>query len=81
MSKRMVEMRNELKSSTKIIASGVNQTGVDIEVVAKFWEPMVDNFQKRKYLTWGINDPNKSADQPRICPQKRCYHVHLYLKD
>ena len=66
--KRMVEMRNELKSSTKIIASGVNQTGVDIEVVAKFWEPMVDNFQKRKYLTWGINDPNKSADPTPYLP-------------
>ena len=60
--KRMAKLRNKLKSKTKIIASGVNQVDVDIEAVAKFWEPMVDNFQKRKYLTWGINDPSKSAD-------------------
>ena len=59
---RMVALRKELGSPTKIIASGVNQEGVDIDAVAAFWEPLVDNFQKRKYLTWGINDPEKSAD-------------------
>lgn len=69
---RMVELRNKLKSSTKIIASGVNQEDVDIEAVAKFWEPIVDNFQKRKYLTWGINDPLKSADPtPYLPPEER----------
>lgn len=66
--RRMVELRNQLKSSTKIIASGVNQEGVDIEAVAGFWEPIVDNFQKRKYLTWGINDPSKSADTAPYLP-------------
>lgn len=66
--RRMVELRNMLKSSTKIIASGVNQEGVDIEAVAGFWEPIVDNFQKRKYLTWGINDPSKSADPAPYLP-------------
>jgi len=65
---RMVEFRNKLRSPTKIIASGVNQVGVDIEEVAKFWEPIVDNFQKRKYLTWGINDPSKSADPSPYLP-------------
>lgn len=70
--KRMVELRNKLKSPTKIIASGINQEGVDIEAVAKFWEPIVDNFQKRKYLTWGINDPLKSADPtPYLPPEER----------
>lgn len=69
--KRMVELRNRLKSSTKIIASGINQVGVDINAVAKFWEPIVDNFQKRKYLTWGFNDPSKSADPtPYLPPQE-----------
>jgi radical SAM protein with 4Fe4S-binding SPASM domain len=69
--KRMVELRNRLKSSTKIIASGVNQVDVDIEMVAKFWEPIVDNFQKRKYLTWGICDPSKSADaMPYLPPEQ-----------
>jgi len=66
--KRMVDMRNKLKSATKIIASGVNQVGVDIDEVAKYWEPIVDTFQKRKYLTWGINDPNKSADSTPYLP-------------
>lgn len=70
--KRMVRLRNELGSSTKIIASGVNQEGVDIETVAAFWEPLVDNFQKRKYLTWGINDPGKSADPtPYLPPEEQ----------
>lgn len=66
--KRMVELRNQLKSATKIIGSGVNQEGVDIEAVAAFWEPLVDNFQKRKYLTWGINDPSQSADPTPYLP-------------
>ena len=66
--KRVMELRNQLKSSTKIIASGVNQVDVDIEAVAKYWEPLVDNFQKRKYLTWGINDPSKSADPTPYLP-------------
>jgi radical SAM protein with 4Fe4S-binding SPASM domain len=69
---RMVNMRNQLGSATKIIASGVNQEGVDIEAVAAFWEPLVDNFQKRKYLTWGINDPGKSADPtPYLPPEEQ----------
>lgn len=66
--KRMISMRNQLGSATKIIASGVNQDGVDIDAVAAFWEPLVDNFQKRKYLTWGINDPSKSADPTPYLP-------------
>ncbi|QOX80357.1 radical SAM protein [Trichlorobacter lovleyi] len=65
---RMVRMRNKLGSVTKIIASGVNQEGVDIDAVAAFWEPFVDNFQKRKFLTWGINDPDKSADPTPYLP-------------
>lgn len=65
---RMVELRDKLKSPSKIIASGVNQGGVDIDAVAKFWEPIVDNFQRRKYLTWGINDPSKSADSTPYLP-------------
>ncbi len=69
---RLVEMRNAKKSATKIIASGVNQEGVDIEAVAAFWTPLVDNFQKRKYLTWGINDPSKSADAaPYLPPEEK----------
>ncbi len=68
---RMVELRNKAKGITKIIASGINQRDIDIEAAAKFWEPMVDHFQRRKYLTWGINDPSRSADPtPYISPEE-----------
>ena len=69
--KRMVELRNKLKSPSKIIASGVNQVDVDIETVERFWAPFVDNFQKRKYLTWGITDPSKSADPTPYLPPEQ----------
>ena len=59
---RMIRLRNQIDSPTKIIASGINQKGVDIDLVEKFWLPLVDNFQKRKYLTWSLNDPSNSAD-------------------
>ncbi len=68
--KEMVELRNRLGSSTKIIASGIDQIDVNIDAIAKFWKPIVDNFQKRKYLTWGINDPSKSADPTPYLPPK-----------
>lgn len=69
--KSLGKMRNELQSPTKIIASAINQEGVDVDAVAAFWEPFVDNFQKRKYLTWGINDPSRSADStPYLPPEK-----------
>lgn len=65
--KRMVEYRNRICSMSKIIASGINQDGVDIDDVEKFWinEIGVDNFIKRKFLTWGENttlDDSNSAD-------------------
>ena len=80
--RRMVALRNEMGSPTKIIASGVNQEGVDIEAVTAFWEPVVDNFQKRKFLTWGINDPRKSADPaPYLPPDEQipCPFIFLLL--
>jgi radical SAM protein with 4Fe4S-binding SPASM domain len=69
--KRMVRLRNQMRSPTKIIASAVNQKGVEIAEVERFWSPVVDNFQKRKYLTWSINDPARSADpSPYLSPQE-----------
>jgi len=66
-----VELRDQMRAPTKIIASGVNQKGVDIEAVAAFWSPLVDEFQKRKYLTWNIN-PDRSADPtPYLPPEER----------
>ncbi|MBI5625529.1 MAG: radical SAM protein [Elusimicrobia bacterium] len=65
-------LRNRLKARTKIIASAINQVGADVEDAAAFWSPLVDEFQKRKYLTWGINDPSRSADPtPYLPPEKR----------
>lgn len=65
--RRMIELRNKLGSTSKIIASGVNQQGVDIAEVEHFWreEVGVDNFISRKFLTWGVNttlDGARSAD-------------------
>jgi radical SAM protein with 4Fe4S-binding SPASM domain len=65
--RRMLQLRNELRSPSKIICSGVNQKQVDIDAVEKFWmtEIGVDNFIKRKFLTWGDNttlDDARSAD-------------------
>lgn len=65
--RRMIEIRNRLGGTSKIVASGVNQQGVDIDEVERFWreEIGVDNFIKRKFLTWGVNtslDGSRSAD-------------------
>jgi MoaA/NifB/PqqE/SkfB family radical SAM enzyme len=65
--RRMLEIRNRLGSPSKIVASGVNQVGVDIDAVERFWRDSVgvDNFIKRKFLTWGENtqlDDSRSAD-------------------
>ncbi|HEY5998743.1 MAG TPA: GNAT family N-acetyltransferase [bacterium] len=69
---RLVAERDRLRAPTKIIASGVNQVGVDIDAVARFWERRVDIFQRRKFLTWGINDPSRSADPaPYLPPEQR----------
>lgn len=69
---RLVAERDRLRAPTKVIASGVNQLGVDIDAVARFWEPRVDVFQRRKFLTWGINDPSRSADPaPYLPPGQR----------
>jgi len=68
---RAVSLRDKLKAKTKIIASAVNQVGVDIDEVANFWEKIVDNFQKRKYLTWGITNSMESGDPDPYLPSER----------
>jgi len=60
-------IRDATKSTTKIIASGVNQKLVAIDEVEAFWTSTigVDYFIKRKFLTWGENtslDDERSAD-------------------
>jgi radical SAM protein with 4Fe4S-binding SPASM domain len=69
--KRMYKLRNKLGSPTKIIASVVNQVGIDVEAAVRFWSPIVDNIQKRKYLTWGINNPSNSADPAPYLPPEQ----------
>lgn len=64
---RMLKLRDALGSSSKIIASGISQKGVDIEEVERFWrdEIGVDSFIQRKFLTWGVStklDYGMSAD-------------------
>jgi len=72
--KYTVNRRNELKSSSKIIVSVINQKAIQgkIKKVIKFWEAMVDGVQVRKYLTWGINKKEESADSsPYLPPEDR----------
>ena len=46
-----------MKADSKIVASCVNQEGVDVDEVEKFWvgDVGIDYMIKRKYLTWGVN--------------------------
>ncbi len=67
--KTFVAERNRLASPTKIIGSGINQQGVDLDRVAAFWEPLVDVFQRRKYLTWGINEDHSADPAPYLPPE------------
>lgn len=68
--RRMIALRNELRSESKIVASCVNQEGVDVDAVENFWvrEVGIDYLIKRKFLTWGSNttlDGSQSADASR----------------
>lgn len=66
-----VNIREDLKSNTRIIVSVINQKGVDVEAAKKYWDKLVDKVQIRKYLTWGYNK-NESADPtPYLPPEKR----------
>jgi MoaA/NifB/PqqE/SkfB family radical SAM enzyme len=62
----MLRLRRELASTSKIIASAVNQKEVDIDAVERFWLDIgIDTLIKRKFLTWGSNtelDTARSAD-------------------
>jgi radical SAM protein with 4Fe4S-binding SPASM domain len=66
----LVKKRNELKSDTRIVASVINQKAVAdrLESTVAFWKGIVDEVQVRKYLTWGIGDPEQSADPTPYIP-------------
>ncbi len=66
----LMNKRNETKSSTKVVASIVNQKAVagKLESIVAFWSELVDNVQVRKYLTWGIGNPEESGDPTPYIP-------------
>lgn len=69
---RMRSLRNKIKSGTRMLASIINQKEIDVEKAEQFWKDRVDVVQKRKYLTWGMGDPQKSADPtPYLDPEKK----------
>lgn len=64
---RMLRLRAEVGSDSKIVCSAVNQKGVDIDAVEDYWVKGkgLDYIIKRKFLTWGANtelDGARSAD-------------------
>ncbi|WGS65723.1 radical SAM/SPASM domain-containing protein [Marinitoga aeolica] len=65
---RMVELRNKLKSKTKIIVSAIVQQGINPDEILDFWKEKADHVQLRKFLTWGMGDPSKSADPTPYLP-------------
>ncbi|ABR30374.1 radical SAM protein [Thermosipho melanesiensis] len=65
---RMVSLRNEMNSTTKIIVSAIVQQGINPDEILDFWKKRVDHVQLRKYLTWGMGDPSKSADPTPYLP-------------
>lgn len=67
----MVRLRNELGSSTRIIASAINQEGIDLNAVEAFWKERVDYVQLRKFLTWGFGDTTKSGDPIAYLPKEQ----------
>jgi len=67
--KKAVEIRDEIKSKTKVIVSIINQQGVDVEQAERFWSKIADVVQIRKYLTWGYVE-DRSADSAPYLPQE-----------
>ena len=65
-------IRDYARSKMLIIVSIIGQRGVNINRARKHWEPFCDVVQVRKFLTWGYNDPNKTADaSPYLPPNER----------
>lgn len=65
-----LDIRERLGSPTRIIASVINQEGVDVKAATDHWGAMADKVQVRKYLTWGYN-PDRSQDpSPYLPPEE-----------
>jgi len=62
-----IDIREKAGAATRIIASVINQKGVDVKSAEEYWSRLVDKVQVRKYLTWGYNK-NESADNSPYLP-------------
>ena len=69
--KKAVKIRNEAKSQTKIIASIINQKGVDAKKAERLWSKIADEVQIRKFLTWGYVKDRSADPTPYLEPEKR----------
>lgn len=66
-----MEIRERLSAPTRILASIINQKGVDVEAAEAYWTPRVDKVQVRKFLTWGYNQDNSGDKTPYLPPEQR----------
>lgn len=66
-----VEIRERLKCETRIVASVINQDGVDVQAAEEYWSQIVDKVQVRKYLTWGYNEERSADSSPYLPPEER----------
>ncbi len=69
--KTALAIRNELKAPTRIVASIINQQGVDVAAAQGYWEKIVDKVQVRKFLTWGYNEDHSADATPYLPPEER----------
>ncbi len=66
-----IQIRDKVKSETKIIASIINQEEVVVQAAEGYWSGIVDKVQVRKYLTWGYNEDKSGDPSPYLPPQER----------
>jgi radical SAM protein with 4Fe4S-binding SPASM domain len=66
-----VAIREAMASPTRIVASIINQKGVDVATAEAHWTRIVDKVQIRKYLTWGINEDQSADPTPYLPPEER----------
>lgn len=64
-------IRDRLKATTRIIASVINQKGVDVKNAEAHWAELVDKVQIRKFLTWGYNEDHSADPSPYLPPSER----------
>ncbi len=66
-----IEIRGNINAHTKIIASVINQKGVDVQGAEAYWSVIVDKVQVRKYLTWGYTEDKSADPTPYLPPEER----------